>query len=155
MRSPYTQLYLHLVWATWDRLPLLLPAVEQRVYLAIAAKCQELRCLPLALGGVEDHVHLLVRFPATLNVSTLVQGVKGASSHLVTHEITPGSFFKWQGAYGAFTCRKDEVPAVQEYIARQKEHHQSGKVWVDWERTTIETDGREDRDETMVTKPGD
>jgi len=89
MRGPYTQLYLHLVWATWDRLPLITETVESRLYAAIAEKCRKLKCVPLAIGGIDDHIHLLVRLHTTVAIATLVKEVKGSSSHLVTHEITP------------------------------------------------------------------
>jgi REP element-mobilizing transposase RayT len=139
MRSPFTQLYLHCVWATWDRLPLLTPVLEQPVYAAILGKSRELRCEPLAIGGMPDHVHLLVRFPSALAVADLVREVKGASSHLVTHEVQPAEFFKWQGAYGAFTVNKDRVSVVRSYVERQKEHHGSNELWADWEQTFSET----------------
>ncbi|PKO20263.1 MAG: transposase [Chloroflexi bacterium HGW-Chloroflexi-1] len=137
MRTPYTQLYLHLVWATWDRLPLITETIEPRLYAAIAEKCRELKCIPLAIGGIADHAHLLVRLHTTVAVATLAKEVKGSTSHLVTHEIAPGQFFKWQGAYGAFTLRKSEVPVVQGYIERQKEHHAEDDLWEDWEQTWI------------------
>jgi REP element-mobilizing transposase RayT len=140
MRAPYTQLYLHCVWATWDRLPLITPQIEARLYAAINAKCKELRCEPLAIGGIEDHTHLLVRFPTTLAVATLVKEVKGASSHLTTHQITPTEFFKWQGAYGAFTVSKDIVPHVLEYIVNQKKHHAARSVFEDWENCEIQVE---------------
>ncbi len=123
MRKPFTQLYIHLVWATWDRRPLITPQIEPRLYAAITAKCRQLKCEPLAIGGIEDHVHLLTRIHSPISVSHLVKEIKGASSHLIAHEIAPGVFFKWQGAYGAFTLRKSEVPTVRAYILRQKEHH--------------------------------
>jgi REP element-mobilizing transposase RayT len=135
MRAPYTQLYLHLVWATWDRLPLIDDTIQPQIYAAIAEKCRAHRCVPLAIGGIEDHVHLLVGLPTTVTVATLVKEVKGSSSHLVTHKITPGKFFKWQGSYGAFTLRKDEAPKVQAYIEKQREHHAEGTTWDAWERT--------------------
>src|SRR5689334_23948384 len=103
MRTPYTQLYVHLVWATWDRLPLITDQIEDRVYAAIAEKCRELKCWPLAIGGIADHVHLLVRLHPPVAVAELAKEVTGASSHLVTHQIAPGEFFKCQGAYGAFS----------------------------------------------------
>ncbi len=141
MRAPFTQLYVHCVWATWDRLPLLTPAVELAAFAAIRAKCHELNCEPLAIGGMPDHVHLLVRLHTTTSVSNLVKEVKGASSHLVTHQVTPQDFFKWQGAYGAFTLGKPDVPAVQAYIERQTEHHAQNDLWDEWERTvTTELD---------------
>jgi REP element-mobilizing transposase RayT len=134
MRAPYTQLYLHAVWATWDRLPLITPDIELRIYGAINEKCRELKTYPLALGGMDDHLHLLVRLPTTLSVADLLKGVKGASSHLVTHEITPDKFFKWQGAYGAFTLAKADVPQVIDYIRNQKAHHAAQTTWQEWER---------------------
>ncbi len=137
MRAPFTQLYLHCVWATWDRLPLITPLNEPPIYASILRKCQELKCHALALGGTSDHVHLLVRFPTTIAVAELVKEVKGASSHLVTHQIAVGEFFKWQGAYGAFTVSKGLVEEVKTYIEHQKQHHAGGNdLCLDWEQTT-------------------
>jgi putative transposase len=137
MRAPYTQLYLHCVWATWDRMPLITSAIEPRLYAAIAAKCRELKCEPLSINGTADHVHLLVRLPTTVSVATLLKGVKGSSSHLVTHEITPGDFFKWQGAYGAFKVSKADVDQVTDYVDRQKAHHAEGHLWDEWEQCQL------------------
>lgn len=146
MRSPYTQLYLHIVWATWDRLPLITEAIKPRLYAAMAAKCRELKCIPLAIGGIADHVHVLVRLHTTVAIATLVKEIKGASSHLVTHEIAIGEFFKWQGSYGAFTLRKSEVPNVVAYIERQAEHHAAMDLWEEWEQTATEDEEIESGD---------
>ncbi len=134
MRAPYTQLYLHCVWATWDRLPLISPEIEAALYKAIIAKAHELKCGVVAIGGTVDHVHLLARFPTTLAVATLVKEVKGNSSHFMTHVILPEQFFKWQGAYGAFTVSKSGVETVANYIQRQKTHHAENILIEDWER---------------------
>jgi putative transposase len=134
MKNPYTQLYIHCVWATWDRLPLLTPQVEQRIYAAILTKCRELNCEPLAINGMPDHMHLLVRLHTTISVAELLKEVKGASSHLATHEVAPGEFFKWQGTYGAFTLSKSAIPVVKAYIDRQKEHHAQGELTSEWEQ---------------------
>src|SRR6188472_782208 len=74
MRQPFLQLYVHFVWATWDRLPLITPQAEARIYNCIAAKCHELKCDPIAIGGIEDHVHLLVRLAPTVAPATLIGG---------------------------------------------------------------------------------
>ncbi len=140
MRNVFTQLYLHCVWGTWDRLPLVVSEIEQAVYTAILTKCADLHCEPRAVGGMPDHIHLLVRFPTTLSVAALVKEVKGASSHLVTHEIAPQTSFKWQGSYGAFTVSKEAVPSVEAYIRQQKDHHTGGSLVADWE--TMVTDRR-------------
>jgi putative transposase len=133
MRGPYTQLYLHYVWATWDRLPLIQPEYESQLYNAIASKCRSLKCEPLAIGGIEDHIHLLVRFSPALSPASFIGEVKGSSSHLMTHEIRPGVFFQWQGAYGAFTLRKGEVETVTNYVMNQKAHHANNSLIADWE----------------------
>lgn len=147
MREPFAQLYLHCVWSTWDRLPLITPQVDRRLYGAIIAKCRELKCIPIRIGGGQDHLHLLVRLPTTLAVATLVKEVKGSSSHLMTHEINPGEFFKWQGAHGAFTLRYDDVPAIKQYIINQKVHHASNTVRPEWEKSEISDEAELDLEE--------
>jgi len=136
--SAHTELYVHIVWATWDRLPLVTEALEPRIYAVIAAKCHEFECTPLAIGGVEEHVHLLARLHAPVSVSKLVKGVKGASSHLITHEVTPGEFFKWQGSYSAFSVSLEALPRLKSYIENQKQHHADKNLIPDWEQSEIE-----------------
>jgi putative transposase len=123
LRQPYSQLYIHMVWATWDRLPLLSPELKSAVYACIQAECTALKAEVIAIGGVEDHVHLLVRIPASASVSDLIQHVKGASSHLVTHRLMHEDGFKWQGAYSAFSVSPSDVPRIQDYILNQEAHH--------------------------------
>src|SRR4051794_37480960 len=100
MREPYTQLYVHLVWSTWDRQPLLTPELARAIYACMQAECRQLKVDVLAIGGTVDHVHRLVRIPTTVAIATLVKQVKGASSHLATHRLDTANGFKWQGAYG-------------------------------------------------------
>jgi len=109
-------------------MPLIDSEMESPLYAAIAAKCRKLGAEPLAIGGLSDHVHLLVRFPGSLALAKLVQEVKGASSHLVTHQLRPREFFKWQGGYGAFTVSKDSVARVAAYVHAQKTHHSEGRL---------------------------
>jgi putative transposase len=123
MYNNLTQLYLHLVWATWDRVPLITPQVESQLYAAIAAKCNELKCLPLAIGGMPDHVHVLICFQATITVAVIAKNLKGSTSHLMNHVLMTGMEFRWQGSYGAFTVSKNGVERVIAYIRAQKTHH--------------------------------
>jgi REP element-mobilizing transposase RayT len=135
MRANFTQLYLHCVWATWDRLPLITPDIQKVIYAAIIRQCEQLGCTVIAVGGVEEHVHLLTGFPPTLTVSDLIKQIKGNSSHLITHQIKPGKFFKWQGSYGAFTVSQDDIDAVANYIRNQAIHHQQKSIISSWELT--------------------
>ena len=128
MRSTQVAVFVHLVWATWDRLPLLTDENRPPIYCAIGAKCEELRVDVLAIGGVEDHVHLLVQLPATLAIAELVKHVKGASSHLANFRLSDGGSFRWQGSYAAFPVGKDAIPRVVSSITNQRRHHQSNTL---------------------------
>jgi|HubBroStandDraft_6_1064221.scaffolds.fasta_scaffold788810_1 putative transposase len=133
--AAYAQLFVHLVWATEGRAPWILPSVEEALHAAMTAKCRALGCPPIAVGGVEDHVHLLVSLDPAMNVAKLVKDVKGSSSHLMTHGLAQGSQFRWQSGYGAFSLRHDDVPTVRRYIAQQKEHHTGNTLNPSWEQT--------------------
>ena len=95
-------------------------------------------CRVGAIGGIEDHVHVLVRYPPAVSISALVKQIKGASSHLVRQEVGLGGFFKWQGGYGAFSIAQRDVEMVRRYIHRQEEHHSSGRLNATLERTMTE-----------------
>ena len=113
------------------------PECEGLLYSTVLGKAKELGCEPLAIGGIEDHIHLLLRFPATAALSEIVKGIKGASSrHMVL--TFPDKFFKWQGSYGATTVSPNAVKRVIEYIQNQKQHHASHALHNAWEQTTYD-----------------
>ena len=131
-------LYVHLVWATWDRLPLITPDIERKLYRCIEHEAQELGCVVLALNGVADHSHLFTSVPTTITIANLTKQVKGASSHFVNEVLKPESQFKWQGSYGAFTVSRWDVDKIIQYIKRQKEHHAAGELMQEFEETLEE-----------------
>jgi len=133
MRANFTQLYIHYVWATWDRLPLITPDIQKLVYATIIRECEQLKCTVIAIGGIEDHIHLLTGFPPTINISDLIKQIKGSSSHFITHEIKSNEFFKWQGSYGAFTVSRDDIDSVANYIRNQANHHSQKSIIANWE----------------------
>jgi putative transposase len=126
--SSRVEVYLHIVWATWDRLRLLSPAVRERVYLCMREEASRLKAEMIAIGGIEDHVHVLLRLPATISIADLVKQLKGSSSHLANHEVLPRGF-KWQGGYSASSVSRRAVPKVQDYVLRQEEHHRDGNTF--------------------------
>lgn len=133
MKAPFTELYVHLVWATWDRLPLITPELERAIYACVQTECAQMRVEMVEIGGTEDHVHVLVRLPTTVAVAEVVKQVKGSSSHLVTHRLEAGEAFKWQGCYGAFTVSRWDVARIRSYIQNQKQHHSNEVLEVDLE----------------------
>ncbi len=141
MREPYTQLYLHLVWSTWNRLPLITPDIRSNIYACIQEECRKMNVQFISIGGTDDHVHLLVRISPTTCISTLVKQVKGSSSHLVNKVLKSDMGFKWQGAYGAFTVSKSIIPKLILYIKNQEEHHNSGITNKDMEISWVNGQG--------------
>jgi len=133
-------IYVHLVWATWDRLPLITPEIERPLHRVIASEAQKMGCTLLALSSVPDHIHILVRIPSTVTVAELVKQLKGASSYFVNHILKPDQLFKWQGFYGAFSVSRWDVERIAAYIQRQKEHHEVGALIPELESVSEEVE---------------
>jgi putative transposase len=127
MREPFTKLYVHLVWATWDRLPILSPEVIAVVEKSIQQECADMGVEVIAFGAVADHVHILVRFPTTLSIADMVKQMKGSSSHLLNQRLKIP--LKWQGGYGAFTVSASVLPRVRDYVLNQEKPHQYGTIF--------------------------
>ena len=123
MPSAWTENFYHCVFSTKHRAPMITPEVEARLYPFIGGIVRDMRCTLVAINGMRDHVHLLVRYRADLSHSDLLRHVKSRSSKWV-HETFPNlDHFAWQEGYGGFTVSKSAVPSVKDYIRRQKEHH--------------------------------
>ncbi len=133
MTDSRTEIYVHFVWATWDRRPMLSPSNAALASQAISAKAEELGCQMLAVGGSLDHIHVLLRLPAVLSVARAVRHLKGSSSHLVTHSPEGDPTFKWQGGYAAISVSPQSVGAVVQYIRNQATHHKNGTTDRMWE----------------------
>lgn len=127
MRAPWTQLYLHLVWAIWNRAPILTPHMRDAVDRCIRADCVRMGVEVVAFGGVADHVHLLVRIPTTITVADLVKQVKGSSSHMLGQRMRVA--FRWQGGYGAFSLTTSHVERIRIYVLNQEQHHADGNAY--------------------------
>lgn len=128
MRHNKLSLFVHLIWSTWDRVPLINEQIERHLYRMLQQQAETHGCKVLAIGGVADHVHLLLEFPPTIDLSTLVKNIKGPSSLFANTELGLEGSFKWQAAYAAFSVSRWDVAKVQLYIERQKEHHAAGTV---------------------------
>jgi REP element-mobilizing transposase RayT len=135
MSSAHTELYLHLVWATHRRQALITHALQPRIYGAIADQCAKMRSDVIAIGGMPDHTHLLLRYRPTVTIAEIARRVKGASSHLA-NQAAGAHAFRWQDGYGAFTVSRSMVPRVRAYVLDQERHHAAGTLSPTFERTT-------------------
>lgn len=134
----FHQLHYHFVWTTKNRESLITSTLEKRLYPFLTKKTAELGAEVLALGGTEDHVHLLVRLAPKQAPAKFIKDLKGSSSHFLTHESGLGVDFKWQAGYGIFSVGSKEVPFIEDYIRKQKEHHGVGEIVAEWEASTTE-----------------
>lgn len=141
MRRNKLSLFVHLVWATWDRLPMITPDVERHLYRELESEAIKMRCIVLALNGVADHVHVVLIIPATVAIAELTKQLKGASSHFVNEVLHPEMPFKWQGSYGAFTISRWDVDKIVNYVKNQKQHHADATLLPEWEETYEEITG--------------
>jgi putative transposase len=124
----------HFVWATKHRQPLLVGEWEQATYRCIRAEVARLGGEVLALNGMPDHVHLLVRLPATVSIAQFANQIKGVSSALLNDlRAESDELFRWQGGYACFSLSRSHLSRVIAYIDNQKHHHASDKVWPEWE----------------------
>ena len=123
MGNTYTSLHYHIVFSTKGRQRWLRPAIEQRVWAYLGGIARENKMRPIQIGGVEDHVHLLLGAPPTLAPSKIAQLIKGGSSSWIHGEFPQLRCFAWQDGYGAFAVSKSHLPQVVEYIGGQREHH--------------------------------
>ncbi|HMO65040.1 MAG TPA: IS200/IS605 family transposase, partial [Verrucomicrobiota bacterium] len=115
----------HIVFSTKNREPWLNDAVCERLWPYLGGIARENKMMVLEVGGVADHVHVLVSIPASMSVSKAVQLIKGGSSHWIKETFANMAGFAWQDGYGAFTVSESQLDTVRDYIRRQPEHHRT------------------------------
>jgi REP element-mobilizing transposase RayT len=136
------RLYYHLVWATKERHPLITPHIEQELYGYIVGKAHALECITHAIGGIEDHLHLVTSIPPKLSIADFVQNIKGSSAHHLNHgRYMSQTKFVWQRGYGVFSLGSKQLAEAVAYVLDQKMHHQRGTVIPALERWDQEDDG--------------
>lgn len=121
MPSTHTNLHYHFVFATRDHVPLIRAEWRARLHAYIGGIVKNLEGVPLAVGGIEDHVHLLVGLKPSHRVDYVLRDIKADSSAFVRREIYDK--FSWQKGYGAFCVSPSGIEAVRRYVLNQEEHH--------------------------------
>ena len=121
--STYTQILYHIVFATKNRDPVLMPERREELFRYIWGITKNLNCTLYRINGVEDHLHILVSLHPTVCLSDFVKTVKVASSTWIKEQNLFPQFTHWQDGYGAFTHSLKEKDALVNYIKNQQEHH--------------------------------
>ena len=119
----YVSAYFHCVFSTKEPRPLITPELRDRLWPFLGGIARQNNMKAVEIGGVEDHIHMLLSLPATLAISRAMQLIKGGSSKWV-HETFPGQWpFTWQEEYGAFSVSVSQLEKTIAYIRSQPEHH--------------------------------
>jgi len=123
MANTYTCLYYHVIFSTKNRERWIMADIQTRVWSYLGGIAREHHLVPLTIGGIEDHVHLVLNVPPSIAFSKALQLLKGGSSKWI-HETFPLLHgFGWQDGYGAFTVSKSNLAEVVRYVDDQREHH--------------------------------
>jgi REP element-mobilizing transposase RayT len=121
MSQSLSNILIHLVFSTKNRLGLIPPRLEEELWQYLAGTCNVLRCPPHRVGGDADHIHIACTLARTVAVSELVEEVKSSSSKWMKDKGVPD--FWWQNGYGAFSVGQSQLEDLVAYIQGQKEHH--------------------------------
>jgi putative transposase len=115
--------YLHIVFSTKYRQPIIKDSIAPRLYQYMGGICRALDSSAIKIGGHYDHVHILCMMSRTISVAELVKKIKGSSSAWVKSVDDELAKFQWQNGYGAFSVGENYVFSVSEYISNQSVHH--------------------------------
>jgi putative transposase len=145
MPSTYTSLHIHYVFGTKNRVPLLHDDWLTRIHDYIRGTVNSLGAQSLEVGGIHDHVHLLVGMPPTLCPADLMRDLKKSTSAWMKSQF-PVPQFGWQDGYGGFSISPSAIADVRAYIRNQAEHHRTKSFREEMlamlERAGIEVDMR-------------
>jgi putative transposase len=140
-RHSHSLLVAHIVWATSQRCPVLGPKADAWLGRLLRQKADEAGCILVACGNGADHVHALVRYPSTVCVATVVQRLKGASSHAWNAAVSvrpDRPRLSWQAGYWAESVSPKDLPTAIGYVEGQRQHHGEPRAPEAWEASCAE-----------------
>jgi putative transposase len=124
MPQSLARIYIHLVFSTKDRKPLLADKWRDELFHVLGGAANNFGCQSLIVGGTADHVHMLFQLGRTISIAEAVGKIKSTSSAWINQSVELPEPFHWQAGYAAFSVSESVLEPVREYIRRQPEHHQ-------------------------------
>lgn len=115
--------YIHIVFSTKYRAPLIHPPVEEELHAYLGGICNRLGCPVIKVGGYTDHIHILCMLSKKIALMKLLEELKSHSSKWIKTRGPEYKNFYWQDGYGAFSVNPSQVDIVIRYIANQHKHH--------------------------------
>ncbi len=142
---PYVDVWVHLIWATKNRQPFLIPRIRSK-FLDHIRKNAESKGIHLDfINGVEDHIHALISLKANQNIARIVRLLKGESSRWMNRQNIFQSKFQWQKEYIALSVSDFLVNRIRDYIKNQESHHKKKDFSKEYQEISA----------SHPTKPGD
>ena len=123
MGQSLSQLYIHLIFGTKNRQPIIKEELETKLHAYIAGILKNMNSPALSINSVPDHIHILFRLSKNYALAKIVEEIKKNSSKWVKTNFDKLQNFKWQIGYGAFSVSSSKIDIVKNYISNQKEHH--------------------------------
>jgi REP element-mobilizing transposase RayT len=122
MPSTYSSLHYHLVFSTKERLPLIGEEWQPRLHEYLGGMVRGMDGIALGVGGMADHVHLLVGLKPIHRLSDFMRDLKKDATRWI-HDLASTNGFAWQEGYAAITVSPSGVEAVRDYVLQQEKHH--------------------------------
>jgi len=123
MAKTYSSIYIHYVFSTKNSDPLIAETFRDRLWSFMGGIARDNCMMATRIGGMEDHVHLLLSLPTTISIAKGIQLIEGGSSAWVNENIPGMGTFGWQEGYGAFSVSISHLPETIAYIDNQAKHH--------------------------------
>ena len=123
MSQSLAKIYLHIVFSTINRKPLISTLIEDQLYRYISKICLNQGSFVHQMGGTEDHLHILLELSRTLTPSVLIESIKSNSSWWIKSHFPECNDFSWQKGYAVFSVDQSNYDRIKQYILNQKTHH--------------------------------
>jgi putative transposase len=118
--NSYSSLWVHLIWSTKNREPILSQPLKSEVFRVINEIANDYEIFIDAINGIEDHIHLLVRLRTDQALADVVK-IKGNSWEYFKND--SDNYVTWQDGFAAFSVSPDNLARVRSYIYNQEKHH--------------------------------
>lgn len=124
MPHSFTKIWIHAIWSTKERVPLIHPTVETKIHQFMSEQLREQGCPVRIINGMPDHIHCLFLLSPQKSIAEVIKQIKGSSSHFINQNNLINEKFAWQTGYAAYSVSESVVEKVFHYIKNQKQHHE-------------------------------
>jgi REP element-mobilizing transposase RayT len=149
MPHSFNKIWIHAIWATKERSPLIQLSVESKLYQFISEQLREQGCPVRIINGMPDHIHCLFLLSPQKSISEVIKQIKGSSSHFVNQNNLIADKFAWQTGYASYSVSESVVEKVYEYIKNQKSHHQKKSFHQEYDEF-IKLNGLDNNQEQII-----